>query len=363
MRTPFLLALLATSIVAPVVDAGVIPVVVFNQWTDPVERAFTLNVPADWVITGGSARRSAVDIRQVVRASSSNGDIQIFLDDPNIIPRQVPNMYMMQAGMREGQIIQGGWGGPVLVQRYRSGAEYARDYTTLKVCPARFTGGSDLAAETADVQRQANTYAANLPFAARGSAGDAYFRCGDEYGYVTATTIEVAPRMGAGVTIWAVLQMGGFRVKRAEDVPGALYILHNMLATFKIDAQWQARSQRDSEVMTATVTRMQNAMMSNLAQQSASRANSERSSVVGNKSFDVMAGWEARNKIHDDVMARGSDARRGATTVNDAAWGNRTVANNSSYYWTRPDGSIVGTDTTTTPQIAGGGWRMMSTNQ
>jgi hypothetical protein len=268
-------------------------------------------------------------------------------------------------GMREGQVIQGAWGGPLMLQRYRLGREYAQDYANLKMCPAQFTGGGELAAETADVSRQATALAATMPgIAARASAGDAYFRCGEGFGYVTATTVEAGPRMGPGAFVWGVLQMGGFTVKRSEDVPLAMYILHTMTASFRVDPQWQSRNDRAQQNQTAAVTRMQNNMMANLAQQAASRASTERSHVVGrNKGFDVMAGWEARNKVHDEAMQRGSDARRGTTVVSDPAWGSRTVSNDSNYYWTRPDGSIIGTNTNTPPQVDGGGWRTMTNDR
>jgi antitoxin component of MazEF toxin-antitoxin module len=345
---------------AAIAADNVTPVVVFGQFADPNEGAFTVNVPRDWKVSGGASRRAAVDIRQVVHATSPDGNIEIFLDDPNIVPRQVPNAMMQQMGLREGQTIQGAWGGPVLLQRYRAGTEYARDYAGLKVCQAQFTGGGELAQETAEIRRQANALAQTIPsMMVRASAGDAYFKCGEALGYVQATTVEAS--MQGGVAVWAVLQMGGFKVKRAEDAPLAMYILHNMVASFHIDPQWQARNDRDQQALTAAVTRMQNNMMANLAQQSAARASSERSSVVGHpNNIDVMSGWEARNKSHDAVMQRGSDARRGTTVTSDPVYGSRTVSNDSNYYWTRPDGSIIGTNTDTVPQVGGGGWRMMS---
>jgi len=354
--------IVAFTLLAPfaAIAADVTPVVVFGQFADPNEGAFTVNVPRDWKVSGGASRRAAVDIRHVVHATSPDGNIEIFLDDPNIVPRQVPNAFMGQMGMREGQVIQGAWGGPLLLQRYRLGHEYAREYAAQRVCQAQFTGGGELAQETADIRRQAQALAATIPgVMVRAGAGDAYFRCGETYGYVQATTVEAS--MQGGAAIWGVLQMGGFKAKRAEDATLALYILHSMIASFHIDPQWQARNDRDQQALTASVTRMQNNMMANIQQQSAARASSERSSVVGHpNNIDVMSGWEARNKSHDAVMQRGSDARRGTTVTSDPVWGNRTVSNDSNYYWTRPDGSIIGTNTDTVPQVAGGGWRMMS---
>jgi hypothetical protein len=86
--------------------------------------------------------------------------------------------------------------------------------------------------------------------------------------------------------------------------------------------------------LTAAVTRMQNAMMANLAQRSANRAAQERSSVVSKtKSFDVMAGWEARNKRMDAVLEKDTQVRRGVTTTEDPVWRSRTVSNDYNYDW------------------------------
>jgi hypothetical protein len=363
MRRVFLFALFAPlPLVAWQTKAPeVLPVVVFTQWRDPNEGAFTLNVPQNWRMSGGAARRAAVDIRNVVRATSPEGRIQILMDDPAIVPRQVPDAMMTQMGLREGQTMQAAWGGPILLQRFRTGSEYSRDYTSLKVCPAEFTGGGELLDESKDMNRQVSAYAMSAGVNARASTGDAYFRCGEDFGYVTATTVEARPLRGPGAVTWVVLQMSGFIVKRAVDIPYAMYVLHNMTASFKMDAQWEARNNRDVRALTAAVTRMQNAMMSSLAQQAAGRASQERSSVVGrSKSFDVMAGWEARQKRMDKVFEKDAQVRRGVTVTEDPIWGSRTIANDYNYYWTRPDGSIVGTTTDTPPRIDGGNWRMMT---
>jgi hypothetical protein len=81
--------------------------------------------------------------------------------------------------------------------------------------------------------------------------------------------------------------------------------------------------------------------------------------VVRGNNIDVMSGWEARNKSRDAVMQRGHEARRGVTATEDPVWGSRTVPNSSNYYWTRPDGSIAGTMTTTPPNYSDG-WGLMT---
>jgi hypothetical protein len=358
------LLVLAGGAALPAQTAGkpALPVVLFTTWRDPQEGAFTLSVPKGWQVSGGASRRAAVDIRQVVRASAPGGRIQILIDDPDIVPRQVPDQMMMRMGLREGQTIRAAWGGPILLQRFRSGAEYSRDYTALKLCrQAQYTGGGEMQAETASMNREVGAYAMQSGVDARASVGDAYFRCGAELGYVTATTILARPRGGPGAQTWAVLHLSGFTVQSAADAAYAMYILHIMTASFKMDAQWEERSHKEVSALTASVTRMQNAMMANLKQQWANQAAQERASVVSkDKGFDVMAGWEARNKTMDKVFENDTEVRRGVTVTEDPIWGSRTVSNDYNYYWTRPDGSIVGTTTDTPPKLDGSQWRLMT---
>jgi hypothetical protein len=140
-----------------------------------------------------------------------------------------------------------------------------------------------------------------------------------------------------------------------------MYILHTMTSSFRFDPQWEARSEHEAQALTSAVTQtQQRAMAATLAQEAASRASQERSSVVHGNNNDVMSGWEARNKVRDATMQRDSDVRRGVTTTEDPVWGSRTVSNNYNYYWTRPDGSIMGTTTDTPPDYSNG-WRMMTT--
>ena len=343
-------------------DARVLPVVTFVQWKDPREGAFTISVPQSWTVTGGTFRRSAVDITHAVRAHTADDRVQIFINDPDIVPREVPNQLTAMAGQREGQVVQGAWGGPVLLARFQTGQQFAQTYVSQRVCrSAQFTGGGPLQRESNDMNTQIAPYARASGSRAQAAAGEVYFRCGDAYGYATATTLIAAPAQGPGVVMWFVYTVNGFTVKKAVDATFAMYVLHTMMSSVHVDAQWQARSQAQAQALTASVTRMQNTMAANLQQQAAARAAQERSRVVRGNPVDVMSGWEARNKTRDEAMRRSDEARRGVTVTDDPVWGSRTVSNNYNYYWTRPDGSIAGT-TTTTPPNYGDGWRLMSTH-
>jgi hypothetical protein len=343
------------------VDANkILPVVMFTTWRDPQEGAFTVSVPKDWQTSGGANRRSNVDITLTVRTGTADGRVKMFVNDADIVPHEVPNQMTNMAGMREGQTIQGAWGGPVLLARFQTGQQFAQNYVAQRLCPgASFTGGALLQKETADMNAQARPYADAAGAMEQSSAGEIYFRCGQDFGYATATTLLVGPR-GPGVAMWFVWQISGFTVKNEVDGSYAMYILHTMNSTFKLDPQWEARSQQAADAMTASITNMQHAIAANLQQQAAARAQQDRASVVHGNNIDVMSGWEARNKSHDAAMQKDSDVRRGVTTTEDPVWGSRQVSNSYNYYWTRPDGSIIRTTTSTPPTADGGGWRIMA---
>ncbi len=342
-------------------EARVLPVVTFVQRRDPREGAFTISVPHSWAVTGGTFRRSAVDITLAVHARTADDRVQIFVNDPDIVAREVPNQLTTMAGQREGQVVQGAWGGPVLLARFQTGQQFAQSYVAQRVCrTAEFTGGGPLQRESDDMNAQIAPCAQASGSRAQAAVGEVYFRCGDAYGYATATTLITAPAQGPGVVMWFVYAVNGFTVKKAVDATFAMYVLHTMTSSFRIDPQWQTRSEGQARALTASVTRMQNTMAANLRQQAAARAEQERSRVVHGNPVDVMSGWEARNKTRDAAMRRGDEARRGVTVTEDPVWGSRTVSNNYNYYWTRPDGSIAGT-TTTTPPSYSDGWRLMST--
>jgi hypothetical protein len=340
----------------------VLPVVLFTTLREPQENAFSFSAPQDWQTSASVSRRSAVDLTFVVRTAPRSGRIQIFLNDPDIVPHEVPNQLTMMAGVREGQAMRAAWGGPILVERFRTGAEFAQEYVRKKLCaqPDFTFGGNEahdtevMNAEIVPIGRQAGVYA-------RASVGDSYFRCGSDLGYVTATTLYAAPERGPGATIWVVMQVSGFVVKQEVDASYAMYVLQTLNSSFHVDPQWEAQAERQSQQLTSAVTRMQNAVAANLAQQAAASAAQDRSSVVHGNDIDVMSGWEKREHEMDTIEEKDAEVRRGVTVTEDPIWGSRTVSNDYNYYWTRADNSIIGTATDTPPDYSSG-WRLMTTH-
>src|ERR1700685_3498114 len=61
------------------------------KFTDPLEQAFTLEVPQGWTVKGGMFRLGYSDHRQMVDMTSPDGKINIRVGDLSIPPYFVPN--------------------------------------------------------------------------------------------------------------------------------------------------------------------------------------------------------------------------------------------------------------------------------
>jgi PDZ domain len=234
--------------------------VAFDSWTEPKERAFTLDVPRGWQIVGGVTWHSQIDAQGFIRATSPDGKVQIFLGDPDIVPRQVPTRIQELAGAREGQryaIPTGGFG---LWSRFATGSQYAQQHVAAhRLCQnPRIVGAGDLreasAALSAAVAPMARQYNVNFSV----SAGDAGFICDDAQGYIYAATL-LASSGNAAVQVWAVLKLAGFVSADPMQSMPARYIMEHMLATLTTDPAWERAFAETNRRVTGAYISMQNA--------------------------------------------------------------------------------------------------------
>jgi len=94
------------------------------SFQDPVESAFTLDVPQGWTAKGGLFRMGYSDARPMVDIQSPDGRIDVRLRDVAIPSYFVPN----QLHPREGEIYDLGAQAQLTVARYRSAQEYVGLY-------------------------------------------------------------------------------------------------------------------------------------------------------------------------------------------------------------------------------------------
>ena len=315
----------------------------FTTWQDPRENAFRLGVPAGWRISGGTARGASVDVRFVVRAESPDGTIRVFLDDPELPPRQVPNQMTAQMGLREGQVMRGAWGGPVLLSRYLTGEQFARQYIAGRLCPqAQVTASSPLIAASRELNAQIRVIAARASMAAEANIGEAYFRCGSAVGYTFANTFWVTPAGSGAAPIWGVDQLASVLVTDPAQAMFGAYVLHSKLETAAVNPQWEARQARLRQDVTGSVNQMQRAMAQSIAQH-AQRQASTASAGGFNHPNNTRLPTNLRDKwAREDVSRQKySDATLGSRWMHTPTGENVRVDNSSQHWWMDHSKNVV----------------------
>jgi hypothetical protein len=231
----------------------------FVQWQDPAEGAFSVSLPRGWQLSGGTVRTTRIEPHYVVRAQSPDGGAQIFMDDPRIAVRQIPNLMTQQMGWREGQLIPSAWGGKMLLERYRPAPDAAADYVRKAYCVSatQFQGGI-IPGQTQDLNYQFGGIAQAEGKQIHADAGELSFRCGDRIGYVYAITLE-AWQPGGSVSLWVVYRIAGYLASSAESAAAAA-AMHAMLGTFQMNQQWLENFARESNDVAGNVIRESNAI-------------------------------------------------------------------------------------------------------
>jgi len=105
--------------------AGTGPVTYVN-WRDPLEGAYTLQVPRGWQVSGGAYRLSATDVRDSATMFSPDGQMRVFIGDTNIGAFIEPNQTFAYAGMHEGSMQTLGDGTRLEIRRFMTAAQFAR---------------------------------------------------------------------------------------------------------------------------------------------------------------------------------------------------------------------------------------------
>jgi hypothetical protein len=146
----------------------------WKQFQDPMEKAFTLDVPQGWTAQGGLFRLGYSDERPMVDLRSPDGTMEIRLGDVAIPSYTVPS----QNHTQEGEVYDLGAQAQLIVARYRTGPEFAVLYSH-----ARF--GSDCRNAQADAQDSSFTVPDYLPSAqgaTQSSAGQIAYHCDTQGG-------------------------------------------------------------------------------------------------------------------------------------------------------------------------------------
>lgn len=278
----------------------------YQTWQDPAEGAFTVSLPPGWRISGGTQRTSQIEPHYVIRAQSPTGGVQLFMDDPRIALRQVPNMMTQRMGWREGSAIPAAGGMKLLLQRYEPAPQAAEQYIRKAVCPAAtgFQGGF-IMGQTADLNRQFGPIAQAEGKQIHADAGELAFQCGSQNGYVFAITVQAWQPNGQ-VSIWAIYRIAGFLTTKAESTAAADAI-HVLLESFQMNQQWLEKFARDSNDLAGNVIRESNAITGSTI---------ERCRQMDEQSKAQMANWK---KNSDAAFHNFERNEREATGLGDSS--------------------------------------------
>ncbi|MGA2349264.1 MAG: hypothetical protein ABSF70_02430 [Terracidiphilus sp.] len=293
----------------------------FVRWQDPTEGAFSASLPRGWQITGGTQRTTRFEPHYVIRAQSPDSGVQMFMDDPRIAIRQVPNGMMG----REGQFIPSAWGGKLLVQRYRPAPQAAEEYVQKAVCSSatEFHGGI-IPGQTEDLNNEFGPIARAEGKQIHVDVGELSFKCGDKVGYAYAITLQ-AWQQGGPVSLWLIYRIAGYLASPAQSAQAAS-AMHTMLGSFQMNQQWLENFARECNDTAGNVIRESNAVtQSTIARARQQDAESQSRFDSWKKNSD--ANFNAINRTSKAITGAGSYSGGGSSNGHDynAQLGTKTV--------------------------------------
>ncbi|HEX8458048.1 MAG TPA: hypothetical protein VF656_12180 [Pyrinomonadaceae bacterium] len=290
----------------------------FQTWVDPMENAFSIEVPVGWRVTGGVFRPTMVAQSEFV-IQSPDGQIVMRSGDVNFPSKfVVPDMNLMSLGLWEGQTTGG-----YLIMNYKPARDFAAYYLQNTVGRSaqnlQWIGGRD----RADRIQALAWYMQTLGFTMH-TAAELIFSCefgGRPYaGYQYAETAVTHQSQVA--TMWDVQTLFGFmappRYMRLADA-----VLFYVSSTFQMNPRWM----------------MQQAQMNAVTAENLRRLREQSNQLWQETQAERWASW-------DRISEQRGDALSGQTRVVDPTTNQAyKVQSGSSYYSIDPTRQvIVGTD-------------------
>ena len=304
--------------------AAAIPAMQFQQWQDPAEGAFSVSLPAGWQVSGGTVRTTRIEAHYVVRAQSPDGGAQLFMDDPKIMMREVPNQATQMMGVRVGQVMPTGSGTNLVLEPYRAGAQFAAEYVQQSLCPgATAMHGGPLAAQTQALNVQFGPIAQAEGKTVHADAGDVSFKCGARIGYAYAVTVQ-AWQPGGPVSIWAVYRIAGYLANPADSAAAAAAV-NQALGTFQMNQNWLQNYARECGDIAGNVIRESNAITQTTIQRSQQmQAQEESNYAAWKRNSDATS--KAIEGAGKAITGSGAGGSNGNGHDYNANWGPRQCA-------------------------------------
>ena len=226
------------------------------SFQDPMEKAFTAEVPNGWTARGGLFRMGFSDERPMIDLTSPDGQTNVRLGDVAIPAYTVPT----PLHPTEGQIYDLGAQAQLVIAKYRTGPEFAVLYAHVrfnKTC-------QNPTADTVDVNFSVPDYIPNAGAASAGtqsSTGRIAYSCGSGQKIAFA---DVRTTLASG--IWTAPTLASFVAPSAQLATARAVLLH-CAQTFQLSPAWlDYQKQMDAYALQYQQARQQQ-RMAQLAQQ------------------------------------------------------------------------------------------------
>jgi hypothetical protein len=312
------------------------PGIAWETFQDPLEQAFSLDVPKGWTIKGGMFRLGYSDHRAMVDITSPDGKVNVRLGDVSIPAYFLPNQFH-----HEGEVYDLGAQAQGIVAKYRNGQEFASAYGK-----GRFSGEcQSLTEQQSDAPPpfKADATAAGVGVKEY-SDGSVTYTCTTAQGAMTAFAYTQTSLYEG---LWQVTAITSF-LAPSDQVAVARNIVAQSAKSLKFAPAWiQKQSELDQEALVYQRQRQQ-ARIRALSQQVA-QFESKMQSMQ-----NQVAAFERGQARQAAQVEDFTNALIGITPTTDP-FGNRHDAwtGPKSSYWSNPaTGQTVNSDTLPVP-----GWQ------
>lgn len=297
--------------------------IAWTQYTDPFEKAFSLEVPAGWTVQGGLFRMGYSDERPMVNVKSPDGQVEIRFGDVSVPSYTPPDAYHS----REGEIYDLGAQAQMVVEHYRTGPEYAVMYSH-----SRFAHQC----RNPQAPSSMTDFSIPDPMPVNGdqvSAGQIEYVCQTDSGQKMALTFVKTVRAGQ---IWQVATLVSV-LAPADRLDLARSIAVHGTQTFHLNQQWVAyQQQMDAEGLQYQRMRQQRRReeIGRQVQQFESRMQAMQNQVNA---------FERHQAAFQGQVDQFSNALNGLTPTTDPLTGeNRMVwTGTQDHYWANGLGQVV----------------------
>jgi len=324
----------------------------FVKWTEPKEQSFSVEVPKGWQVDGGLHWNGPTDARGFLRAKSPDEKVQVFIDDPEILPRQVPHPAYAQIGWVEGRVVQTQTG-RVLIQRFLTGSQFAKQYASQRLCKnPRWVKVDDMSSLSQSITDSIRSEAQASGAIARASAGEASFLCNNRQGYVFVTTVLASSPTGP-IQVWGVYKMSGFLSTDPLRSMQARYVMNHMMATWTVSKSWEDAYKRKIKDVMGRVIAMQNALAAQVQRNAAHSASNDLARLNHpNQGVNVRPGERKSSSVNTTL---------GTKEVCDALGRCKNVSNDYDTYYMDHSGNVSPARPGGAPPDNSGVWSPMYT--